>query len=79
MVTEMLEAEVIQESSSPWASPEVMVRKNDNALRFSADYQMLNSVTRKDTFPMPRIDDLLDQLIGKLVCQTRLLANTCQP
>ena len=42
-----------------------MVQKKDNTLRFCVDYQMLNSVTSKDTFPLPRIDNLLNQLIGK--------------
>ena len=52
---------VIQPSNSPWASPVVMVRK-DGSHRFCVDYRELNSVTRQDSFPLPRIDDLLDQL-----------------
>lgn len=39
-----------------------MVRKRDGSHRFCVDYRKLNSVTRSDTFPLPRIDDLLDQL-----------------
>ena len=64
------ESEVIQESASPWASPVVIVRKKDGALRFCVDYRRLNAVTRKDTFPLPRIDDLLDQLKGKKIFTT---------
>ena len=53
---------VIQPSSSPWASAIVLVRKKDGGLRICVDYHQLNSVTKLDTFPLPRIDDLLDQL-----------------
>ena len=52
----------VQPSDSPWASPIVLVRKKDGTLRFCVDYQGLNSVTKKDNFPLPRIDDLLDQI-----------------
>ena len=53
---------VVQPSNSPWASPIVLVRKKDGTLRFCVDYRVLNSVTKKDTFPLPKIDDLLDQI-----------------
>ena len=67
MVDEMLKAEVVQESDSPWASPVVLVKKRDGGVRFCVDYRSLNAVTRKDVFPMPRINGMLDQLGEKRV------------
>ena len=58
----MQEAQVIWPSKSPWASPIVSVRKRDGTHRFCIDYRELNSVTKPDTYPLPRIEDLLDQL-----------------
>ena len=68
MVQEMVDGDV-QESASPWASPVVLVKK-DGILRFCVDYWRLNAVTRKDTIPLPHIDDLLNQLSGKTVFST---------
>ena len=58
----MLQDGVIEESNSPWASPVVLVRKKDNTLRYCIDYRRLNAVTRKDSYPLPRIDESLDSL-----------------
>ena len=58
----MQTSEVIQPSESPWASPVVMVKKKDGTYRFCVDYRQVNSVTKRDSFPLPRIDDLSDQL-----------------
>lgn len=61
-VKKMLEDDVIQPSKSPWASPVVLVKKKDGSLRFCIDYRKLNNVTKKDVYPLPRIDDSLDRL-----------------
>ena len=61
-LAKMQEEGVIQPSNSPWASAIVLVRKKDGTLRICVDYRQLNSVTKLDTFPPPRIDDILDQL-----------------
>ena len=62
LIKEMLKKGTIQPSNSPWASPIVLVKKKNGSLRFCVDYRKLNSVTRKDAYPLPRIDDTLDTL-----------------
>ena len=67
MVREMLRDDVIKESASPWASLVVLRVEKDRSLCFCVDYRRLNAVTYKTPFPLPRIDDLLDQMQGKKV------------
>ncbi|GFO10265.1 Pol polyprotein [Plakobranchus ocellatus] len=62
----MLEAGVVQPSVSEWASPPVLVRKRDGSMRWCVDYRALNKITRKDVFPLPRIEDCVDALDGHL-------------
>jgi hypothetical protein len=49
----MLDNKVIRESSSPWTSPVVLVNKKNGKKRFCVDYRKLNSVTKKDQYPLP--------------------------
>ncbi|GFX23991.1 retrovirus-related Pol polyprotein from transposon 412 [Trichonephila clavipes] len=64
LLREMQENDIIEPSSSPWASPIVLVRKKDGSTRFCVDYRKLNDATKKDSYPLPRIDDTLDTLSG---------------
>ena len=64
LLNEMLEKGVIEQSTSPWASPIVLVQKKDGTIRFCVDYRKLNNVTCKDAYPLPRVDDTLDTLSG---------------
>jgi hypothetical protein len=63
-VAKMLRSGTIRPSSSPWAAPVVLVRKKDGSHRFCIDYRRLNSVTRRDVYPLPLIDDVFDRLSG---------------
>ena len=64
LLQDMLKKGVIKPSTSPWASPIVLVRKKDGSTRFCVDYRKVNHVTRKDAYPLPRVDDILDTLAG---------------
>ncbi|WVZ58564.1 hypothetical protein U9M48_008825 [Paspalum notatum var. saurae] len=67
-IDELLEKGFIQPSTSPWASPVLLVEKKDTKdKRMCVDYRALNKVTVKNKYPLPRIDDLFDQLQGACV------------
>ena len=66
----MMEKDIIKPSCSPWASPVVLVKKKDGTSRFCIDYRKVNTVTRKDAYPLPRVDDLLDTLAGSRLFST---------
>jgi hypothetical protein len=74
-IQRMLDMGVIEPSDSPWASPVVLVTKRDGSLRFCVDYRHLNEVTRKDSFPLPKIDDTLQALEGSVWFSTLDLAS----
>ena len=61
-IQEMLDNNVIRPSRSPWSSPVVLVNKKDGSVRFCIDYRKLNKITKKDVYPLPRIDDCLSAL-----------------
>ena len=63
-IKQLLEQGVIRESCSPYSSPLVIVRKKDGTLRMCVDYRLLNWKTRKDAYPLPRIEESLDALSG---------------
>ena len=61
---ELLDKGFIRPSSSPWGAPVLFVKKKDGTMRMCIDYRQLNKVTIKNRYPLPRIDDLFDQLQG---------------
>jgi hypothetical protein len=61
---EMMDKGYIQPSVSPWGAPVLFVKNKDGTLRLCIDYRQLNKVTIKNKYPLPRIDDLFDQLGG---------------
>ncbi|WVZ96653.1 hypothetical protein U9M48_042263 [Paspalum notatum var. saurae] len=66
-IDELLEKGFIRKSTSPWASPALLTEKKDGTLRMCVDYRGLNAVTVKNKYPLPRIEDLFDQLKGACV------------
>jgi hypothetical protein len=61
-IDEMLSANIVRRSKSPWSFPIVVVDKKDGSKRFCVDFRQLNKITKTNSWPLPLIDDLLDQL-----------------
>ena len=68
---ELLDKAFIRPSTSPWGTPILFVKKKDKTLRLCIDYRQLTRVTIKNRYPLPRIDDLFDQLRGARLLQDR--------
>nr|GEX79649.1 putative reverse transcriptase domain, aspartic peptidase domain protein [Tanacetum cinerariifolium] len=63
---ELLERGFIRPSVSPWGAPVLFVKKKDSSMRLCIDYRELNKITIQNCYPLPRIDDLFDQLQGAM-------------
>ena len=64
---ELIKKGLIRPSHSPWEAPVLFVQKKDGSLRLCIDYWEINKATIKNKYPLPRIDDLLDQLAGSAI------------
>jgi hypothetical protein len=69
-ISKMIEGGIIEPAESPWCAPLVPVVKKDGQLRLCVDYRRLNAITRKDSYPLPLIDEILDALGGCQVYST---------
>ena len=67
LMEEMVNKGFIRPSTSPWGAPVLFVKKKDGSMRLCIDYRELNKVTIRNRYPLPRIDDLFDQLQGAKV------------
>ena len=64
---ELIDKKYIRTSVSPWGALVIFVKKKDGTMRLCIDYHQLNKMTIKNRYPLPRIDDLFDQLRGATV------------
>lgn len=74
-IQDLVDKGVARPSCSPYASPIVVVQKKDGTIRLCVDYRLLNSKTRKDAYPLPRIEESLDALTGATLFSTLDLAS----
>jgi hypothetical protein len=76
-VTKMLECGIVVPSLSSFTSPVLLVKKKDDSWRFCIDYRKLNIISVKNKFPLPIIDDFLDEVVGAKYFSTIYLASGC--
>jgi transposase InsO family protein len=69
-IDRMLENGIIRASNSPWSSRVLLVKKKDGTVRFVIDFRALNDLTRKDSYPMPQIHDVVDRMAGSTMFST---------
>ena len=69
-IQEMLDGGAIRPSNSPWCNAVVLVRKKDGTLRFCIDFRRLNNRTEKDSFPMPKMVDTMETMVGARIFST---------
>ena len=69
-IQEMLDGGAIRPSNSPWCNAVVLVRKKDGTLRFCIDFRRLNDRTEKDSFPMPKMVDMMETMVGARIFST---------
>jgi len=74
-VKNLLDKGYIRPSMSPWGAPVVLAKKKDGTLRFCVDFRKLNEMTKKDAYPLPRIEECLDSLNGSKYFSTMDLAS----
>ena len=63
-IQEMLDGGVIRPSQSPWCNAVVLVRKKDGSLHFCIDFRCLNTKTKKDAYPLPRMQETMESMVG---------------
>ena len=63
-IDKILDDDIIEPSSGPWASPILLVKKKDCSIRFCIDYRKINVVVKKNAYPLPRTDECLEVLSG---------------
>jgi hypothetical protein len=69
-IKKMMKNGIIEPADSPWCAPVVPIKKKDGGVRICVDYRKINAITRKDSYPLPLIDEMLDELGGAKVYTT---------